>query len=57
MVIALPLIEALVGGGVATLLFTVIGGGAWALRPFVAMWAFATLILLMAFTGPWVIGG
>lgn len=56
MVIALPLIEALVGGGVATLLFTVIGGGAWALRPFVAMWAFATLILLLSFTGPWVIG-
>jgi hypothetical protein len=56
MVIALPLIEALIGGAVATLFYTVIGGGDWNMRPFVAMWAFATFILLMAFTGPWVIG-
>jgi hypothetical protein len=56
MVIALPLIEALIGGVAATLLYTVIGGGDWNMRAFVAMWAFATFILLMAFTGPWVIG-
>jgi hypothetical protein len=57
MVIALPLIEALIGGAVVTLLYTIIGGGDWNMRAFVAMWAFATFILLMAFTGPWVIGG
>lgn len=57
MVIAGVLLQALVLGLVATLLWALVEGGPWAVRPLVARWLALSLLAWGAMAGPLVLGG
>ena len=56
MIIAGVVLQALIGGAVASALWELIAGGGWDMRALAARALALAFVLWLAFSGPWVVG-